>query len=211
MPSWGNTDSAQSKPHFPKERQVRIFASLTTANVTAAGSNTITFTGVGAQTAANVGIVAGMYVYGGGPGVLTYTGQRDFFFGNNYVTSVTTSNNSSNNQVFFAFPTTASIAAGATITFDTTVNYNNAVDANTNPDTILITAGRSANNSTTSASPAIANLGNLNQGWNYIRKKVNGGDGATRYIKETLVALANASASNTFSGNTSAGPVVSGL
>ena len=41
MPSWGNTDAAQAKPHFPEERQVRINATLTTANLTTTGANNI--------------------------------------------------------------------------------------------------------------------------------------------------------------------------
>jgi len=194
MPSWGNTDSAQSKPHFPEERQVRIFASLITANATAAGSNTITFTGVGANTAANVGIVAGMYAYGGGAGVLTFTGQRDFFKGNNYVTSVTTTNNGTNNQVFFANAVTATIAAGATITFDSAINYNNPVAANTFADTVIVSSTRLANSSfSTKATP--------HTGW--VRVKTGTGGRAGRIQTEVLVALANVQTSNTLSGNTS--------
>jgi len=194
MPSWGNTDSAQSKPHFPEERQVRPFASLITANVTAAGTQTITFTGTGAQTAANVGITVGMWPYGGGPGVLTGTGQRDFFKGNNTVASVST-NNGANNTVAFTKATTASIPAGTTITFDTAINYNNPVTANTFDDTVIVSATRLANatNFSTKATP--------HTGW--VRVKTGTGGRTGRVQVEVLVALANVQTSNTLSGNTS--------
>ena len=54
-----------------------------------------------------------------------------------------------------------------------------------------------------------ANVGSMNSGWNRIQKKVNS-DGTVRYLKETLVALANPTAANTNSGNTSFGQFVSG-
>jgi hypothetical protein len=73
-------------------------------------------------------------------------------------------------------------------------------------DTILVTATRAAN-----ANNTLANVGNLNQGWNHVWKKTNN-DGTIRFIKETLICLANATASNTTSGNTtSGGQIVSGL
>jgi len=194
MPSWGNTDSAQAKPHFPEERQVRPFASLITANVTAAGTQTITFTGTGAQTAANVGITAGMWPYGGGPGVLTGTGQRDFFKGNNTVASVST-NNGANNTVAFTKPTTASIPAGTTITFDTAIVHNGVYSANTFDDTVIVSSTRLSNTSifSSKATP--------HTGW--IRVKTGTGGRGGRVQVEVLVALANVQTSNTFSGNTS--------
>ena len=194
MPSWGNTDSAQAKPHFPEERQVRPFASLITANVTAAGTQTITFTGTGAQTAANVGIVAGMWPYGGGPGVLTGTGQRDFFKGNNTVAAVST-NNGANNQVSFTKPTTASIPAGTTITFDTAIVHNGVYSANTFDDTVIVSTTRLANATNFSAKTT------PHTGW--VRVKTGTGGRTGRVQVEVLVALSNVQTSNTLSGNTS--------
>ena len=193
MPSWGNTDSATAKPHFPEERQVRIVASLVTANVTAAGSNTITLTGYGSTTAANSGVVPGTYVYGGGPGVIAGTGQRDFFKGNNYVTLM--ANTATNNQVFLLNPVTASIPAGTTLTFDNAINYNNPVAANTFADTVIVSSTRLANatNFSTKTTP--------HTGW--VRVKTGTGGRASRVQVEVLVALANVQTSNTLSGNTS--------
>ena len=48
------------------------------------------------------------------------------------------------------------------------------------------------------------------QGWVHIQKKTNN-DGTVRYLKETLVALANPVAANTNSGNTSFGQFLTGL
>ena len=56
MALWGNTDSANSKPLLPVERQVREVSILTTANSTTAG-NTLVFT-----TAPSASLV-GSYVY----------------------------------------------------------------------------------------------------------------------------------------------------
>jgi hypothetical protein len=53
-------------------------------------------------------------------------------------------------------------------------------------------------------------LGSVNQGWNLITKKINS-DGTIRFLKETLVCLANATASNTSSANTSANAIYGGL
>jgi hypothetical protein len=101
------------------------------------------------------------------------------------------------------------VLAGNVIAFGTAINYGATAVANTyTQDTILITATRSANNTT--GTGAIANVGNFSTGWVHIQKKVNN-DGTVRYLKETLVALANSSASNTASGNTSFGQFVSGL
>ena len=55
-----------------------------------------------------------------------------------------------------------------------------------------------------------ANVGNITQGWVHIQKKTNN-DGTVRYLKETLVALANPVAANTNSGNTSWGQAFTGV
>ena len=197
MPSWGNTDVAQAKPHFPEERQVRINATLTTANLTTTGANNIVF--VGANSAVNAGITTGMFIYGGGPGVITSTGQRDFFKGNVTVTAV------SGNVVTISAGVTANVAAGTDLTFDTAISFNSLVHANTFADTILVTPTRMAN-STLGA----ANTGNFNAGWVRMIKKTNN-DGTVRYLRETLVALANPVAANTNSANTSFGQPFTGV
>jgi hypothetical protein len=65
---------------------------------------------------------------------------------------------------------------------------------------------------TYAAGSTVANtkLGNVNAGWNRITRKINN-DGTIRFLKETLVALANPVASNTQSANTSANAIYGGL
>ena len=207
MPTWGNTDANTAKPHFPDMRQVRLTATTTVSNTgTAAGvnaGNTVI------RVADATGIAAGQFVYGGGPGVISATGQRDFFKGNNTVTGV--------NGLFVSLTNavTNNLPNGTVITFDTAIQYNTAnTVANTYADTILVTGGRMANTQGTTygGGSTVANtkLGSINQGWNRIQRKINN-DGTIRFLKETLIALANASASNTSSGNTSSNSVFGGL
>ena len=189
MPTWGNTDVANAKPKFDVERQTREVYQYVTANSTAAGANTIVFTGT------IPGVVAGQYGYAAN---LSSNGYAGFFAGNNTVASVT------GNVVVFANNTTGTIPSGATVEFDTAIAYNTnkPVEVTYNQDTVLITATRAAN--------TLINSGNYSAGWVHIQKKTNN-DGTIRYLKETLVALANGTASNTSSGNTSWGGAVSGL
>ena len=202
MPSWGNTDANTAKPHFPDMRQVRLSATTTAANIAVAGNTVITVTSA-------TGIAVGQFVYGGGPGVISATGQRDFFKGNNTVQSINGTNIVLTNAV------TANVNAATQITFDTAIQYNavNTV-ANTFADTILVTPGRMANTfgTTYGSGSTVANtrLGSINQGWNRIQRKINN-DGTIRFLKETLVALANTVASNTSSANTSANAIFGGL
>lgn len=211
MPTWGNNDLANSKPLFPMERQVREVTTLITANATTAG-NTIVVTAA-ANTINTLGIV-GSYVYAFDANTQA-TGavskfsdgiidQNDVAFlkSNNTVVSVDTANSILRlaNNVNFTLNT------GSILYFANAISYNSNVAANVFGDTILVTATRAAN-----ANNTLANVGNLNQGWNYIYKKTNS-DGTIRFIKETLVCLANATASNTSSGNTtSGGQIVSGV
>ena len=202
MPVWGNTDANTAKPHFPDMRQVRLSATTTAANIAVAGNTVITVTSA-------TGIAVGQFVYGGGPGVISATGQRDFFKGNNTVQSINGTNIVLTNAV------TANVNAATQITFDTAIQYNavNTV-ANTFADTILVTPGRMANTfgTTYGSGSTVANtrLGSINQGWNRIQRKINN-DGTIRFLKETLVALANTVASNTSSANTSANAIFGGL
>jgi len=201
--TWGNTDAGATKPRFPVERQVREVKQLITANSTVAGANLITFIyndGAG-NNVANVGIAVGQYVYSTN---LASGGLAGFFSSNNTVKSI------SGNNVTFTNNTFGIVSAGATVGFDLSINYStvnnpNSVLANTFADTILVTASRMANVNT-----SITSNGSFNAGWNHVYKKTNS-DGTVRYLRETLVCLANATATTTASGNTSAGQIFRGL
>lgn len=190
MSAFSNTDSATSKPKFPYERQSRDTTQQTTANATTAFTNVIQFTGTGA------GVVVGQSVYAAN---LAINGIGGLFTSNNLVTAVT------GNLVTFAANTFGTIPAGATVEFDTIIARPVAkpVEVTYNNDTVLVTATRLANSTVAT--------GDVSLGWVHIQKKVNGGDGATRYLKETLVALASPVASNTNSGNTSFGQMYTGV
>ena len=201
--TWGNTDAGATKPRFPVERQVREVKQLITANSTVAGANLITFVyndGAG-NNVANVGIAVGQYVYSTN---LASGGLAGFFSSNNTVKSI------SGNNVTFTNNTFGIVNAGATVGFDLSINYStannpNSVLANTFADTILVTASRMANVNT-----SITSNGSFNTGWVHVRKKTNS-DGTVRYLRETLVCLANATATTTASGNTHDGQIFRGL
>ena len=200
MPVWGNTDANTAKPRFPDMRQVRVTATTTAANIALAGNTVITVTSA-------TGIAVGQFVYGGG--AISSTGQRDFFKGNNTVQSINGTNIVLSNAVF------ANVPQGTLISFDSAIQYNTAnTVANTYADTILVTAGRIANTQGTTygGGSTVANtkLGSINQGWNRIQRKINN-DGTIRFLKETLICLANASASNVSSANTSSNSIFGGL
>ena len=187
MPSWGNTDSIYDKPHFPKERQVRSFATLVTNGAVTSG-NTVVFAGTGAATAANVGIVAGMSAYSPN---LSITGEQEFFVSNNTVKSVT------GNSVVFTTNVMGTIPTGTSIDFASNIQYNSTPDTNYFNDTVLVTAGRLANATFGGAT----NHATAHQGWTKVTTGTGGRAG--RVQTEVLVALANPVASNTLSGNTS--------
>ena len=201
--TWGNTDASGSKPKFNVERQVREVKQLITANSTAAGANVITFIyndGAG-NNVANVGIVVGQYVYATN---LAFGGVAGYFQSNNTVRSI------SGNNVTFTNNTFGIITAGITVGFDTNIVYNtannpNSILANTFADTILVTASRMAN-----ANTSLTSNSGFNAGWVHVYKKTNN-DGTVRYLRETLVCLANASATTTASGNTHDGQIFRGL
>ena len=217
---WSNDDGLNDKPFFPVERQVRpspnannnnspiqlTIATTVTAIVAGNGTNTLVFTG--ANSAVNAGVTAGMYVYDtSGYNTVSYIGDDpgtfnhiDFFKSNNTVLSV------SGNVVTLSANVLANVISGNVIAFASPINYKTGVSANTyNQDTILITPTRLAN-----VLVGSVNVGNMVPGWVHIQKKTNN-DGTVRYLKETLVALASPTASNTSSGNTSFGGFVSGV
>ena len=94
------------------------------------------------------------------------------------------------------------------------VQHTGTKAVNAANDTILVTASRMANTQGTTygGGSTVANtrLGNVNAGWNRITRKINN-DGTVLFLKETLVALANPTAANTQSGNTSANAIFGGL
>lgn len=186
MPSWGNTDSIYDKPHFPEDRQVRPFATLTTYNNTASG-NTIIFVGSGATTPANVGIVAGMSAYSTN---LSITGEQEFFASNNTVKSVT------GNVVVFTTNIMAAIPSGTSIDFGIPISYNQNTANTYFSDTVLVSTTRLPN-----TSAGFANTATAHQGWVHVTTGT--GNRAGRIQVETLVALSNVVTSNTLSGNTS--------
>jgi hypothetical protein len=218
MSAWGNTDSANNKPLIPKERETRNFIYLTTANSTVAGVKSIQFTGIGALTAANLGVLVGMAastpntVVGGAnapasnsspatalsvinaplPGQILPTSgltKPGFQRANNVVTAVT------GNLVTFANATMLFIPPGAAVAFDTIIPYTSSEEANTyNRDVILVTPSRIVNANVT--------IANTHTGWSHVYRTVNS-DGTVRYRKEVLVALANSTATNASSANTS--------
>jgi hypothetical protein len=191
MSQWGNTDAASDKPIIPYERQVRPFAfSLATANLTQTGATTIVFNGGATNliNAQSLGIRAGMFVYGAN---VSITGEREYFTANNSVASV------SGNNVVLANAVFGNVASGLILDFGTSIVYNSNTANTYNQDTIMVTRGRLANASFgNTARPAVAHAG-----WVYTTTGTGGRAG--RVQTEVLVALANTSASNTASGNTS--------
>jgi hypothetical protein len=213
MPTWGNNDLANSKPLFPNERQVLGVAILTTAAANGIGNTVLTVTAA-ANTINALGIV-GSYVYAFDVNTASTAAvsrlldgsiidQNDVAFlkSNNTVASIDTANS----KLTLTNALMATLNTGSTLYFANTLVFNSNVHSNVFGDTILVTATRTAN-----ANNTLAPVGNLNQGWNHIWKKTNN-DGTIRFIKETLICLANATASNTTSGNTvSGGQIVSGV
>jgi hypothetical protein len=214
MPLWGNTDSANNEPHFPELREVVPTGSLVTSNAVL-GGNKIWFTTNVPST-----ITAGMYVYGGDDSnnAISRVAKDGSFFDQNDI-GIWRSNNSvsavSGNTITLTNNVTAVYGPSKTVYFSTGLNRGaTRPQSNTANDVILVTASRMANTQGTNGGggSTVANtrLGNVNAGWNLIRRKINN-DGTVRFLKETLVALANPVASNTQSANTSANAIYGGV
>ena len=207
MPTWGNTDAANQKPKFDLERTTREVLQFIVRTGNTAGNNIIqvAYTDGGQNNVANIGVAVNQYVYFmnsgfANPGGTAGNGYPGFFASNTQVSAI------SGNTITLGTNLFNTVAAGSGVEFDKAINYGATAGANTyNQDTILITASRAANGNT-----AVANSGNFTAGWVHIQKKVNS-DGTIRYLKETLVALANGTAANVSSGNTSFGSVVNGI
>lgn len=209
MPAWGNTDTEADKPHFSRERLVRLALQTTPANTGTLGGvkggNTVI------RVADVTGITVGQFVYDSGVKLST-SGENVFFRSNNTVLAISAANVVLTNAV------TADILNGAVIYFANNISYTTTGAANTVAnvfsDTILVTAGRLANTQGTTygGGSTVANtkIGQGNTGWNLIQRKINN-DGTVRFLKETLVALSSPVASNVSSANTSANAIFGGL
>jgi hypothetical protein len=217
MPLWGNTDAANNEPHFPQMREVRVVTTLTTTNAVLAG-NQVWFSANVPAT-----IVANMFVYGADDAnnAISRVNKDLSFFDQNDI-GIWKSNNTvsavSGNTITLAKNVAGVYGAGKTVYF--AQNIIRATGAASDPDlnfandTILITSARMANTQGTTygGGSTVSNtrIGNTNTGWNRIIRKINN-DGTVRFLKETLVALANPVASNTSSANTSANAIFGGL
>lgn len=184
MPLWGNVDTQAAKPKLPVE-------SLTHAQQVSVArsqtSNTRTL-----FTNSGTAILSGQI------------GLNANIAGNNIVAgTIISSYDVANGTITLSANTTANVIVGDVLTVGNNIVYHtNTYERTMNSDTILVTASRMANN--------LVAINKTGAGWVHIRKKVNN-DGTIRYISETLVALANATASNTSSGNTSNTSVFSGI
>lgn len=208
MSAWSNTDanSNQGKPKWDVERTTRDNVQLTVTTGNTAGNNVITvsYYDGGLNNVANIGITAGQYVYfwangfGDNKGGEAGNGIPGFFASNTTVAST------SGNTITLSSALFNTVSSGFGVEFDKKIvlNANKTMSANYSSDTILVTASRLANNT--------VGLGDVNPGWVVIQKKVNN-DGSVRYIHETLVALANPTAANTNSANTSWGQPFTGV
>lgn len=215
MPSWGNTDAHNQKPKWDLIRETREVIQFTVLTGNTAGNNVVqvSYNDGGLNNVANVGVVAGLYVYFlangfANPGGNAGNGYPGMFFSNTTISSTSGNTITLSNALF------NNVTAGFGVEFDKTLVYNTSkpLEANTGADTILVTATRAINAASGRANTttAVGNIGNFNVGWNKIQKKVNN-DGTVRYLKETLVALSSPVASNTNSGNTSAGQIFTGI
>ena len=213
MPLWGNQDTANNEPHFPTLRETVVVGSLLTTNAVLSG-NKVWFTENVPAT-----IAAGLYVYGGDDANnaisrvakdLSFFDQNDigYWRSNNSVSAV------SGNTITLTNNVSGVYGASKRVYFATGLNRGTRPDSNAANDTILITTTRMANTqgTTNAGGSNVANtkLGSVNAGWNRITRKINN-DGTIRFLKETLVALANPTAANTSSANTSANAIYGGL
>lgn len=218
MPAWGNTDSLQDKPHFPAERTMR--PALDTANnggtslTYATSAATYAINGSGTAVAANAntlfmsstaGINVGMSITQttASSNLLYNSGEGGFFLGNVTVLTVNSANVVLKPAPGQTYALSGNVASGDLFIFGNTVTYpTGTYEATYWKDTILVTGTRLAN--------ATVNVSHPSTGWTHVRKKINN-DGTVRYLSEVLVALANPTAANTSSANTSNTQVYTGV
>jgi hypothetical protein len=217
MALWGNLDFANNAPHMPLAREVGPVATGITANSTSGGSRVLILT-------ANLSsaIQPGCHVYGEDDvnGRVSKIAKDASNFDQNEIcwwrsNNTVASVNTVSNQVVLNNIVTGTFAAGKLVYFANTLLHDSTTTyAQYANDTILVTGSRMANTRGTvyGYGSTVANtlLGSVNQGWNKITRKINN-DGAIRFLKETIVCLANPIASNIQSGNTSSNAVFGGL
>jgi hypothetical protein len=205
MPTWGNTDNHNQKPKMDVERETREILQLTVRTGNTAGNNIvqIAYNDGAGNNVANIGVAVNQYVYFyvngfANPGGTAGNGYPGFFASNTQVSAI------SGNTITLSTNLFNTVSAGYGVEFDKAIVYNsNKTNQKTyGQDTVLVTPTRLANSTVT--------LGNLAPGWVAIQKSTNN-DGTVRYRKEVLVALANPTAANTNSGNTSWGQAFTGL
>ena len=216
MPLWGNTDTANNKPHFSEFREVTPVTTVVTANATTGGNTIIT-----TSNSAFSLIAVGNYLYSSDANNAISRSLKDLSIMDGNEASFWKSNNTvrvidaGNNRIQFANPVMGTLASGSTVAVGSAITYHTSTNAaNGVSDVILVTATRIANTqgTTGAAGSTVANtkLGNVNVGWNRITRKINS-DGTIRFLKETLVALASPTAANTQSANTSANAIFGGI
>jgi hypothetical protein len=200
---------------MPLAREVVPVATGTTANNTAGGSRVLIFT-------ANLSsaIQPGCHVYGEDDvnGRVSKVAKDASNFDQNEIAYWRANNtvaSVSGNTVVLNNIVTANFGAGKLVYFANTLLHDaNTTYANYANDIILVTGSRMSNTQGTvyGYGSTVANtlLGSVNQGWNKITRKINS-DGTIRFLKETIVCLANPIASNIQSGNTSSNAVFGGL
>ena len=183
MPLWGNTDTQGAKPKFPAERQAETKQAVVVASQTS-NTRTLSLNSATAILSAQVGVNANI----AGNNIVAGTRIASFDVANGTIT--------------LSANTSANVIVGDVVTVGNNIVYHtNTYETTMNADTVLVTATRMANTLAGHAAHA---------GWNHVRKKVNN-DGTIRYLSEVLVVTANATASNTSSGNTSNTAAYSGI
>jgi hypothetical protein len=216
MSAWSNNDNYNSKPKSPYERQTREAFQFQISSGNTAGNSIITvlYNDGGQNNVANIGVAAGQYVYflantPSGNGIsLNGSGQAG-----NGVPGMFESNTQiqyiSGNTITLTNPLFGYANTGWIVEIDKAIVYGGpqstkVIEINYNADTVLLTPTRMANAvfaGTANSSSYNLNSGMSHQGWNKVTTFTGGRAG--RVQTETLVVLANPTASNTISGNTS--------
>jgi len=208
MSAWSNNDNHNSKPKFNYEREVTTAVQIPVYAGNTAGNNVIKVNYYdGAQNnVANIGIVAGQYVYFWAQGNTASNGGQ----AGNGVPGIFASNtqvlSTSGNTITLSTALFGAVNTAFTAEFDnaTVYNSNKPYEVNYNADTVLITPTRMANAvfaGTANSGSYNLNSGMSHAGWNKVTTFTGGRAG--RVQTETLVILANPTAANTLSGNTS--------
>jgi len=208
MSAWSNNDNHNSKPKFNYEREVTTAVQIPVYAGNTAGNNVIKVNYYdGAQNnVANIGIVAGQYVYFWAQGNTASNGGQ----AGNGVPGIFASNtqvlSTSGNTITLSTALFGAVNTAFTAEFDnaTVYNSNKPYEVNYNADTVLITPTRMANAvfaGTANSGSYNLNSGMSHAGWNKVTTFTGGRAG--RVQTETLVVLANPTAANTLSGNTS--------